>query len=81
MRIIIIRIDSRYRSRTMLELSPIETDVPSSRRDAVPQPASAHGRRIDSARLLGGGRELVIEHSGQEYRLRLTRNDKLILTK
>lgn len=37
--------------------------------------------RIDSERLLSGGRELVIEHAGQEYRLRLTRNDKLILTK
>jgi hemin uptake protein HemP len=38
-------------------------------------------KRIDSHRLLSGGRELVIEHAGQEYRLRLTRNDKLILTK
>jgi len=38
-------------------------------------------RCIDSRRLLGGGRELVIEHAGEEYRLRLTRNDKLILTK
>lgn len=37
--------------------------------------------RIDSQRLLSGGRELVIDHAGQEYRLRLTRNDKLILTK
>ncbi len=38
-------------------------------------------QRIDSLGLLGGGRELVIDHAGQEYRLRLTRNDKLILTK
>ncbi len=38
-------------------------------------------KRIDSERLLAGGRELVIAHAGQEYRLRLTRNDKLILTK
>ena len=37
--------------------------------------------RVDSRRLLAGGRELVIDHAGQEYRLRLTRNDKLILTK
>lgn len=37
--------------------------------------------RINSGRLLSGGNELVIEHAGQEYRLRLTRNDKLILTK
>jgi hemin uptake protein HemP len=37
--------------------------------------------RITSGRLLAGARELVIEHAGQEYHLRLTRNDKLILTK
>ncbi|MEP6880603.1 MAG: hemin uptake protein HemP [Dokdonella sp.] len=37
--------------------------------------------RIDSQHLLQGGRELFIAHAGKEYRLRLTRNDKLILTK
>jgi hemin uptake protein HemP len=37
--------------------------------------------RVDSGRLLAGSRELVIDHAGQEYRLRLTRNDKLILSK
>jgi hemin uptake protein HemP len=43
--------------------------------------APAIARRIESARLLDGSRELVIEHQGNEYHLRLTRNDKLILTK
>ena len=38
-------------------------------------------RRISSQSLLDGGRELVIQHRGSEYHLRLTRNDKLILTK
>ncbi|HEY0178114.1 MAG TPA: hemin uptake protein HemP [Dokdonella sp.] len=46
-----------------------------------PQPRVAAARRIGSGQLLAGGNELVIEHAGQEYRLRLTRNDKLILTK
>jgi hemin uptake protein HemP len=41
----------------------------------------AIARRIESTRLLDGSRELVIEHQGNEYHLRLTRNDKLILTK
>jgi hemin uptake protein HemP len=41
----------------------------------------AVARRIESTRLLDGSRELVIEHQGNEYHLRLTRNDKLILTK
>lgn len=38
-------------------------------------------RRISSQMLLEGARELVIQHQGGEYHLRLTRNDKLILTK
>lgn len=37
--------------------------------------------RLKSADLFRGTHELVIEHHGQEYRLRLTRNDKLILNK
>jgi hemin uptake protein HemP len=37
-------------------------------------------RRVDSASLLGSARELVIEHAGREYRLRVTQNGKLILT-
>ncbi|HEY8682875.1 MAG TPA: hemin uptake protein HemP [Rhodanobacter sp.] len=38
-------------------------------------------RHISSQLLLEGARELVIRHQGGEYHLRLTRNDKLILTK
>jgi len=38
-------------------------------------------RRVSSELLLKGARELVIQHQGNEYHLRLTRNDKLILTK
>jgi hemin uptake protein HemP len=44
-------------------------------------PAVASVRRISSQRLLAGERELVIQHLGSEYHLRLTRNGKLILTK
>ena len=36
---------------------------------------------IDSKRLLQGQRELYIRHGDECYRLRHTRNDKLILTK
>jgi hemin uptake protein HemP len=36
---------------------------------------------VSAAMLLGGRRELVIEHGGERYRLSLTRNGKLILTK
>jgi hemin uptake protein HemP len=34
-----------------------------------------------SSDLLQGQKELLIEHAGEVYRLRLTRNDKLILQK
>lgn len=44
-------------------------------------PAAATARRVSSHALLEGERELVIQHQGSEYHLRLTRNDKLILTK
>lgn len=37
--------------------------------------------RIPVETLLRGGREAIIEHGGEEYRLRLTSNSKLILTK
>lgn len=47
-----------------------------------PSPSPRPGRReVDSRALLEGARELVIRHGEQEYRLRLTQNDKLILTK
>lgn len=38
-------------------------------------------RRIDLRDLLKGAREAVILYEGQEYRLRITSNAKLILTK
>jgi hemin uptake protein HemP len=38
-------------------------------------------RRIPVDELLAGGREAVLLHDGTEYRLRLTSNGKLILTK
>ena len=38
-------------------------------------------KRIAVSELLSGGREAVLLHGGDEYRLRLTSNGKLILTK
>jgi hemin uptake protein HemP len=37
--------------------------------------------RIPVEALLKGAREIVIVHAGQDYRLRLTSTNKLILTK
>lgn len=38
-------------------------------------------RVISSEALFAGSRELLIKHAGDEYRLRLTNQGKLILTK
>ncbi|BBK33721.1 hemin uptake protein HemP [Stella humosa] len=50
--------------------------------DTPPELADQTGlRRLDAGHLLGGGRECIIVHGGAEYRLRITSNGKLILTK
>ncbi|WP_198133787.1 hemin uptake protein HemP [Anaeromyxobacter dehalogenans] len=43
--------------------------------------AAGRPRRTTTAALLGDARELVIEHAGEAYRLRVTSKGKLILTK
>lgn len=48
--------------------------LPAERIDATPV-------TVDSRDLFRGAREVLIEHSGETYRLRLTRNGKLILHK
>lgn len=56
-------------------------------RKTVDQSANAGGGagnatpRLTSDHLLRGARELLIEHQGELYRLRLTGKNKLILTK
>jgi hemin uptake protein HemP len=54
-------------------------------RDAASAPLRAAppaaAPEVDSRQLLAGRRELLIRHGGEHYRLRHTRNDKLILTK
>lgn len=52
--------------------------------EAEPAPdlgTAMNASRWTSAQLLAGKRESVIEHNGVEYRLRLTSQGKLILTK
>lgn len=42
---------------------------------------AAQRQQVTSNDLMRGARELSILHGDQEYRLRITQNDKLILTK
>ena len=45
-----------------------------------PRPAG-QARRVKVSELLAGEGEAILEHDGQDYRLRITANGKLILTK
>jgi len=38
-------------------------------------------RRVGLDAILAGDREVIIEHRGEDYRLRVTSNGKLLLTK
>jgi hemin uptake protein HemP len=46
-----------------------------------PRMISVAGHKIDSRDLFIGTREVIIHHGGEVYRLRLTGQNKLILTK
>lgn len=70
----------------MFELSladDVRTDRHAPERgDSPPPPLPQSALAMVSSRaLLRGGRELIIRHGDTCYRLRHTRNDKLILTK
>ena len=43
--------------------------------------SKAEKSQIASEELFQGASEIVINHAGEQYRLRLTKNDKLILHK
>jgi hemin uptake protein HemP len=50
-------------------------------RGAVERRHAESPRRVPLSRILGGDREVVIEFNGADYRQRITRNQKLSLTK
>lgn len=61
------------------------TPKPSTATDEAPPGAPDGGRttvpRLDTGAVFGACREVILVHRGQEYRLRITRAGKLILTK
>lgn len=57
----------------MMKIAPPPTPPAPASRPELP--------RLQSRELFGSRNEILIEHQGETYRLRLTRNDKLILTK
>ena len=66
--------------------NPIELAMPPTPPSNVAQVAERNGDAqaipiVDSATLMGGRRELIIQHGTGSYRLRITASNKLILTK
>jgi hemin uptake protein HemP len=58
--------------------TPSETSTPG---DAASSASPVGGtRRVSSAELFAGAREIEIEHNGRRYQLRITQTGKLILT-
>jgi hemin uptake protein HemP len=63
------------------------TDSSKAENGTSSAPANASRRvqlvenRLDSRELFASGREITIGHAGEVYRLRLTSQNKLILTK
>lgn len=66
-----------HRSSELARDEAAGTEAPAG--GAVSEPSLV--RRVESALLFQRGREVIIVHRGQEYRLRITKSDKLILTK
>ena len=59
-----------------------EPDIPPAGQIGSTSTASTgRGKHINSTELFAGAREVLIDHSGETYRLRHTSQGKLILTK
>lgn len=66
----------------MSESSSRGNDVQNGAKDGAARGPGAGSRsQISSRELFRHGREIMIDHEGETYRLRLTKNGKLILTK
>ena len=65
----------------MINNSLTKVDKPDAENIMVTANVPVTNRSISSEALFAGRRELLIEHAGEEYRLRLTNQGKLILTK
>lgn len=54
---------------------------PAEAASAAPPGGTRSAQRVTSSSLFQGGRLLLIEHAGSEYRLQITSRGKLILTR
>lgn len=64
-----------------MDASRTSFDLPYRNVDASEETPTPERGCWHSEELFGAKKEVVILHDGEEYRLRITRNNKLILTK
>jgi hemin uptake protein HemP len=88
MRIVIILFTKQTNDVSLDPMQPdsARTDMPtpplvSSRFSTEPGQRSRQPDSIPTNLLFQGGQEILIDHNGEIYRLRITKNGKLILTK
>ena len=63
-------------------MDEMRRDTPSRPGEPIPRPPGWQRTRINIVDLMQGAREvIVLLHEGEEYRLRITKAGKLILTK
>jgi hemin uptake protein HemP len=71
-----------FKVSDLSDKSDLATESGSSRSTSSnPRMISIDGQKIDSRDLFIGTREVIIQHGRDVYRLRLTSQNKLILTK
>ena len=73
-------ISSQKFYRRKMEGSMAKTPEPRQAPPASPM-SYPQRKRITTADLMQGAREIIVLHQGEEYLLRITRTGKLILTK
>lgn len=61
--------------------STATSDGTASQQGGSPLQSGTGPRQCDTRTLFGGARELLIEHDGAVYTLRITQHNRLILTK
>ena len=65
-----------------MSLNPPEAPAEAAAEPSTPlRRGLPRAEAIDSARLLSGGSEVLIRHGAETYRLSVTRQNRLILTK
>jgi hemin uptake protein HemP len=63
-----------------MQIECTRSNPPTSRHAALGQPPCPPDN-IQGEQLFNGRQEILIDHNGDTYRLRITKNGKLILTK